>query len=265
MARTPDQIAKIKEAIRRNFNDSPAHYAEFEDSCSFFRDLNQELNQKINVRPGAKILDIGCGFGASSVQLLQDNIDSTVIGLDISEGMIRKAEDLYGHMTGLEFIVGDASKLNDYFSDKFDAVVYSASIFLIPDYTESLIQAKGLLKPTGAVGLTFMDGLYGASEENLLARIEKERNIGVSLKRAVRLDEFVKEFENIYPTVGSWTTDFDPPMEQLQAFFSIPAMSAGLFPSLPYHERLKKLDTLFYYLAQTKVSFRWRFMTGAVH
>lgn len=265
MARTSDQIARIKEAVRRNFNDSPAHYSDFEDSHSFFRNLNQELNQKINVPLGARILDIGCGFGASSVQLIQDNAKSTVLGLDISEEMIEKAKDLYNQIPGLEFMVGDAAKLDQYFSDKFDAVIYSASIFLIPDYTDSLVQARSLLKSTGAVGVTFMDGLYGPSNENLLAHIEKERSIGVSLKRAVKLDEFEIEFANIFSGVDSWTHDFNLPMEQLKTFFSIPAMSAGLFPSLPYDERLQKLDTLFYYLEETTVLFRWRFMKGAVH
>jgi SAM-dependent methyltransferase len=194
--------------------------------------------------------------------MMEDIPGAHVCGLDISEAMIEKARRNYGHMDGLELMVGDAARLNEYFQSPFDAIVYSASIFLIPDYGLSLKQARELLTPGGSVGLTFMDGLYDDQGGNLIAKVETEHSIGISLKRAVKLDDFREGFRETFNSVDSWTRDYNLPSERLREFFSVPAMSAGLFPSLPYEKRLEKLDELFSHLPANGVGFRWIFMTG---
>jgi hypothetical protein len=140
--------------------------------------------------------------------------------------------------------------------------VYSASIFLIPDFELSLRQAGELLTPMGAVGLTFMEGLYDKDDNNLLELIETSRGIGISLKRAVKLHRCVEYFGELFPSHDLWRKDYEPDLEQLKTFFSVPAMSAGLFPSLPYEKRLEKVDDLFSLLPKSDLRFRWVFMTG---
>ena len=52
------------------------------------------------------------------------------------------------------------------------------------------------------------------------------------------------------------------PKELLKAFYSVPAMSAGLFPKIEYSERVRKVGRLFDHLPKTEHYFRWIFMVG---
>jgi len=256
------KIARIKEAVKSNFDDSPAMYQEFEDMWGFFRKLNGTLLDKMDLKDGAKILDVGCGTGASSKQMLDRLPDSRVWGLDISPRMLEMARRCVGESSRLEFVEGDAAKLTEIFQVKFDAVVYSASIFLIPDYAQSLRQALDLLNDDGRVGLSFMEGIFGPAGENLVALANEQDNIGASLKRPVQIDAFMRDFSSAFPVHRVWVEDFQPTIDELRRFFSVPAMSAGLFPALPYDERMGKVDFLFRLLQDKQPCFRWRIMVG---
>jgi hypothetical protein len=52
------------------------------------------------------------------------------------------------------------------------------------------------------------------------------------------------------------------PDELLKDFFSVPAMSAGLFPGVQYSERVAKVQRLFDYFPKTESFFRWMFIVG---
>jgi cyclopropane-fatty-acyl-phospholipid synthase len=257
-----DKNARIKNAIRGNFDESPQAYQEFEDRYGFFRKLNHMLASKMALQPAALILDVGCGAGASSAQMLDGIPKCCVWGLDISGAMLETARLKLGDSDRVRFVQGDAAKLADCFDFTFDAVVYSASIFLVPDYQESLRQAKDLLRQDGRVGLTFMDGLYDSSGRNAFIAADERAKEGVSVKRPVDLRQFEDFFRGLFPCCDAWSEDLQLGEELLRAFFSVPAMSAGLFPGIEYPERVRKVNRLFDYLRAVECIFRWRFMVG---
>ena len=257
-----EKISRIKTAIRGNFDASPAHYQAFEEKYGFFRKLNSSLVNRMKLEAGARVLDVGCGTGASSKHIAEVVPQCKVWGLDISDGMLRQARADVGESDRIAFVKGDAAELTAYFDFDFDAVIYSASIFLIPDYEKSLGQARMLLKQRGSVGLTFMDGLYDSAGNNALELADASAEQGVSLKRAVRLAELRSVFSQLFPRSEEWNEDFELPRELLQGFFSVPAMSAGLFPGTEYEHRLRKIDRLFDHLPSNDVLFRWVLMIG---
>jgi len=257
-----DKVIRIKQAVRTNFERSPSHYQSFEQRYGFFRRLSETLLASMRLLPDANILDVGCGTGASSIQILEALPKSRVWGIDISPAMLETARSTIGESERLTFVEGDAARLSDYFSFPFDAIVYSASIFLIPDYRESLRHAGNLLKPSGSVGLTFMDGIYDPDGNNLMALADREANTGVSLKKPVKLEEFQAFFRELFPQHRTWQEDFQLPEDLLRGLFSIPAMSAGLFPGIPYEERFKNVARLFDLMPKTQRLFRWVLMVG---
>ena len=257
-----DKVIKIKRAIRENFESSPAVYHSFEERYGFFRSLNEALLRGMNLPESADILDVGCGTGASSVKILEALPKCRVWGVDNSPAMLETARSTIGESERLTFVEGDAARLSNYFSFQFDAILYSASIFLIPDYEESLKQAHNLLKDRGSVGLTFMDGLYDAKDNNLLAFADQEAQEGVSLKKPVNLTKFQSFFAGIFTRHRTWKEDFRLPEQLLREFFSIPAMSAGLFPRIEYPERLPKVARLFDHIPRIQILFRWMLMVG---
>lgn len=257
-----EKTARIKAAIKNNFNASADQYQQFEDRYGFFQELTDMLLARMSPAPGSEILDVGCGTGSSSVHILRAVPDCRVWGLDNSATMLEMARSRLGDEERLSFVEGDGARLGDYFDFRFDTILYSASIFLIPDYPESLRQARALLKEGGSVGLTMMDGLYDTNGRNVLAVADQEAQEGVSLKRPVPLPAFVSLFQKIFPRQRSWNEDLRLPKELLRDFYSVPAMSAGLFPKIEYAERVRKVGRLFDHLPKTEHYFRWIFMVG---
>jgi SAM-dependent methyltransferase len=256
------KIGRIKRAVQTNFDESPDHYLAFEERYGFFRSLNDRLLARLKPSRGARILDVGCGTGAGSIHLVETVPESRVVGIDISAEMLAAARSTVGESDRLTFVHGDAASLIEHFSDPFDVIVYSASIFLIPDYRESLNQARKLLNPGGRVGFTFMDGLYNSEGENSIAIADKEAGEGVSLGRPVKLAELRSFFADLFPRSFNWREDLLFPDRFLRDFFTVPAMSAGLFPSLPYAERAEKVGRLFDHMPKDRNVFRWIIIVG---
>lgn len=257
-----DTMSRLKTVIRENFNQSSDRYQEFEDRYGFFRDLNEVLLSRMGLQAGALVLDVGCGTGASSLQIADFIPGSAVWGLDVSPGMLEVARARVGNSDRFRFIEGDAANLAAYFDTRFDAIVYGASIFLVPDFRQSLRQACDLVKQGGKVGLTFMDGVYAPDGENAFAAADQQAQLGVSLRKPVNLLELRHFFEHLFSSAKIWEENIDAPVDMLRDFFSIPAMSAGLFPGRPYADRVERVQRLFDYLAPAPVSFRWVMMVG---
>lgn len=69
-----------------------------------------------NLRPGAKMLDVGCGTGIVTRQLKMRGLD--VVGSDIDEEMVSTA---HMHGDAIEYVVAPAEQL-PFADDSFDAV-----------------------------------------------------------------------------------------------------------------------------------------------
>lgn len=256
------KVVRIKRAVQGNFEASPDHYQVFEDRHGFFRKLNETLLARMKLADGGLVLDVGCGTGASCEQILEALPESRVWGLDNSPAMLDRARSRIGHSERLSLVEGDAARLTEYFDFAFDAIIYSASIFLIPDYEESLRQALALLRTGGRVGLTFMEGLYDRDGTNLFALADSSANEGVSLKKPVRLEEFRSFFVRAFPRNEVFNVDFSFPEDLLREFYSVPAMSAGLFPGIDYEDRVRKIARLFDLMPENDKLFRWTIMLG---
>ncbi len=256
------KILKIKEAIKNNFEQSPTQYETFERKYDFFSTLNEALIDTLDAHGNLKVLDIGCGTGASSIQILESIPESSVWGLDNSPAMLEIARNNNPNPSRLKFIEGDAGDLVSFVKERMDVVIYSASIFLIPDYKASLNQAWGLLEPGGKLGLTYMVGVFENSGENAFVCADNQARTNVSQKKPVEFASLALFIKDIFSKVSLQTKDVMCDIEMLRAFFSIPAMSAGLYPSLVYEDRLKMLNTLFSHLSCDRLSFRWNLITA---
>ncbi len=259
---TISKLIRIKDAVRSNFEQSPIEYEQFEERHVFFATLNAKLLSAMTKRAAAKVLDIGCGTGAGTRAIVDSLPDAVVVGLDNSPAMLATARRNFAGTQGVRFVEGDAAELAECIHDPMDLVVYSASIFLIPDYQKSLEQVRNLLVERGEVGLTFMTGVYDDADRNILELADRTAKVGVNLRTAVKLPEFKAYFAELFPVNRTWTENFPFPASTFVEFFSIPAMSAGLFPGLPYEERVHKVKALAENFPDTQPFFRWTFMTG---
>jgi len=231
---------RFKAAVEKNFDQSADAYDHFEERHHLFETLTKRQLEMIEPSRPERILDVGCGTGISTLALHQamPGKSPNIYAIDISERMLLRARERCKALDGVYFIRGDAENLSSYFNDSFDAIFYTASIFLLPGFAESLRQACGLLIPGGVVSISYYAGLFDESGNDAIRKAFPEQKYQYG---AVPIGDLVSCLESL---PGTRTTRieyrFEVNGEFLFDFLSIPAQSSGLFPRIPYLERIPK-------------------------
>jgi len=110
-----------------------------------------ELADRAAVKPGHRVLDLGCGPGISAFGMLDRVQDIDIVGLDLSRTMLFLAKQWQkvepnGHR--VEFVRADATQLP--FGDhSFDAVVGHSFLYLLPRPDQVLLEVRRVLRPGG--------------------------------------------------------------------------------------------------------------------
>lgn len=98
-----------------------------------------------------RILDVGCGFGATNLVLGEAFPDSEITGIDLSEPLLRlarkNAEDA-GHGERLVFEQADVHEI-PYERDSFDVVTNANMVHLVDDPAKMLNEIERVLRPAG--------------------------------------------------------------------------------------------------------------------
>ncbi len=246
----------IKRMIISNFDSSPEKYEEFENECGLFSHLARDLARICNISEGMRICDMGCGTGASTMilgELVGEH--GMVMGLDFSREMLNTAREKTGAMgiRNIEYLLGDACNMDGmlagHLEGGFDAILYNASIFLMPDTKAALTTAYNLLDKGGVVGMTYLDGVF--KNENMIGNdiFTEAKKAGAGhapygrkLMEPGQLSEIMKGIG--FRSLGTGKIVRKMKLEKMRKFYSIPAQSAGLYPKTPYEERLELLDHL---------------------
>ncbi len=104
------------------------------------------------LKPGMRLLDVGCGPGTISVGLADAVAPAGFVGVDIEESQVetaRAAASAGGHRNAA-FQVADALAL-PFESDSFDVVHAHATIMHVPDAAAAAAEMLRVLKPGGIV------------------------------------------------------------------------------------------------------------------
>jgi tocopherol O-methyltransferase len=136
--------------------------------------LIEHLARLADVRPGSRVLDIGCGFGGSSFYLLR-NHGAIPTGITISPVQVEMANRAAA-MANLNarFLLMDAEAMD--FSNPFDLLWSVESISHYQDLQKFFASAAKLLKPGGTFALTDWfqkEDLTPAERKKFIAPIEK--------------------------------------------------------------------------------------------
>ena len=111
-----------------------------------------DLHQRLLARPPARVADVACGTGWSTLALAQAYPEVTVDGLDLDADSIREAEDALQTSTVGErvtFSVRDAA--DPALSGGYDLVTIFEALHDMSDPVGVLRSARGLLAPGGSV------------------------------------------------------------------------------------------------------------------
>jgi ubiquinone/menaquinone biosynthesis C-methylase UbiE len=117
--------------------------------------LTDLMIEQLEVGPGRRVLDVGCGVGRPAVRLAKAT-GAEVVGIAVSGEQVRRANEL-ARREDVAYLVSfqqaDAMKLP--FEDgSFDAAWALESIMHMPDRRDVLGQIERVLRPGGRMALT---------------------------------------------------------------------------------------------------------------
>ena len=122
------------------WNPDQYHQFQAERSAPF-----DDLLKLVSLRPGLKVVDLGCGTGELTRRLADCLIESDVLGLDNSTQMLEKTIPF--QRPGLRFQEGNQENLEG----KWDLIFSNAALQWSPDHEHLISHLYDQLKPSGQI------------------------------------------------------------------------------------------------------------------
>jgi len=116
--------------------------------------LTRRLAERIDLRPGERVIDVACGIGSSAL-LLAGESQVDMVGVDLGASQIARAR-VRAADAGLgdraRFEVGDAERL-PFGDNQFDAAVCECALCTFPDKPIAAAELARVVRPGGRVGI----------------------------------------------------------------------------------------------------------------
>jgi ubiquinone/menaquinone biosynthesis C-methylase UbiE len=121
-----------------------------EEMESHHLSIAEQTIQLMGIKPGERLLDLGCGTGWASRRLAR--LAGQVVGLDISDEMVHRAREQARDLDNLLFVWGSAQEI-PWEENYFDKVLSIESFYYYPDQELVLRELFRVLAPGGRLFL----------------------------------------------------------------------------------------------------------------
>jgi SAM-dependent methyltransferase len=133
------------------------------------RESGEVVIERLGVKPGLKVLDLGCGDGTTALPAARRGAD--VLGVDIARNLVeagnRRAQE--HRLTNLRFQEGDAGDLSELADDTFDLVVSIFGAMFAPRPFDVAKEMVRVVRPGGRIVM----GNWIPNDPTLVAQILK--------------------------------------------------------------------------------------------
>lgn len=156
------------------FDDEASRLVEAYNESSIGQSRNKLIIETLNVKPGEKLLDIGCGPSHIIYELsTKIGPTGTIDGMDMAEEALSVGKRRCANLENINFHIGEATALP--FDDNTYDVVMSCQVFeYIHDIPTALAEVYRVLKPGGRVLIYNTDWqalLWHSSDRERMAHI----------------------------------------------------------------------------------------------
>ena len=218
---TPD------ENLQQEFN-RWAEAGEGEKMENHHLDITEKTLRLMNLRPGERVLDLGCGSGWATrllARLVADGPEGSgqVVGVDISDEMIRQARAASKDFENVMYVWGSATQI-PWEENFFDKMLSVESFYYYPDQDRALAELFRVMAPKGRMFILI--NLYRDNPYSL-QWVDKLK-VPVHVRSAAEYVELFKKhlFENVEylqipddtPTPDNYVTKSFHSLDDLKAF-----------------------------------------------
>jgi ubiquinone/menaquinone biosynthesis C-methylase UbiE len=126
------------------------------DNPVFRNNRAQAITQQLDLQPGMKVLDFGCGPGRLTLPVAkQIGAQGEVTAYDVQPGMLERthAKARAANLNNIRYLQADA-KSSQLCCDKFDCALLVTVLGEIPDRAAALREIFNALKPGGLLSIT---------------------------------------------------------------------------------------------------------------
>ena len=191
-------------------------------------DITLKTLRLMDLRAGQRVLDLGCGAGWATRLLaravMQDSIgEANVVGLDVSDEMIRLGRETSREFSNIRFVIGSATRIPER-DNFFDRVLSVESFYYYPDQGLALDEVFRVMAP--GARLFILINLYTDNEYSL-QWVDKLK-VPVHVRSAAKYVAMLQEhsFENAEfrqipddtPTPDDYKTKSFRSLDDLRAF-----------------------------------------------
>lgn len=134
-----------------NSNKALWEKGDFTKIAATMRESGDELVESLGVRPGIRVLDLGCGDGTTA--LPEAKRGAEVLGVDIAENLVAAGNQRAkaAGLQNLRFQQGDASDLQGLQNDSFDLVVSIFGAMFAPRPFDVAREMVRVTRPGGRI------------------------------------------------------------------------------------------------------------------
>jgi ubiquinone/menaquinone biosynthesis C-methylase UbiE len=118
---------------------------EMEDHHS---DITDQTLAIMDLQPGDRILDLGCGTGWASRRMARVATAGEVVGLDVADEMLRRAEQASAGIKNVRYVWGSAEKIPAA-DNTFSKVLSVESFYYYADQGKALDELRRVMAPGG--------------------------------------------------------------------------------------------------------------------